>query len=202
MQKISIFRHFGTKWPIFGQNGQKGIFSKKALGTFFPPLGYSIWDFHKVPPKNKKSHFNTISTTICSEYFTKISASESIAFSIYHRFCRGGRENLRVAKIYRKFPQNWPVRTKKTFFCSKIGKLTWKFVPDHFWGPETHFWPLKMCILKSYTQKINFKILRKKLKIIFSSFLPPFKNQLHKKAMNEILSFFVDKCLFTMLTPG
>ena len=71
--------------------------------------------FTKCTQKIKKSYFNTISTTICSEYFSKISASESISFSIYHRFCRGGRENLRVAKIDRKFPQNWPVRTKKKF---------------------------------------------------------------------------------------
>ena len=25
-------------WTVFGQNGRNGIFFKKALGTFFPPL--------------------------------------------------------------------------------------------------------------------------------------------------------------------
>ena len=94
----------------------------KVCRNYPPPsslrvIPYGI--FTKFTQKIKKSHFNTISTTICSEYFTKISASESISFSIYHHFCRGGRENLRVAKIYRKFPQNWPVRTKK-FFVQKL----------------------------------------------------------------------------------
>ena len=36
IRKTSIFGHFGAKWPIldsFGQNGQKGIFIKKVVGT-------------------------------------------------------------------------------------------------------------------------------------------------------------------------
>ena len=28
----------GQFWTVFGQNGRNGIFFKKALGTFFPPL--------------------------------------------------------------------------------------------------------------------------------------------------------------------
>ena len=34
--KTSIFGHFGPKWPIFGQNGQNGIFffQKNACNIF------------------------------------------------------------------------------------------------------------------------------------------------------------------------
>ena len=133
----------------------------KVCRNYPPPsslmvIPYGI--FTKFTQNIKKSHFNTISTSICSQYFTKISASESISFSIYHHFCRWSRGNVRVAKIDRKFLQNWLVCTKNFLF--KNWEINLKMCTRPFLRSRNSFLAIKNVYLEVVYPK-NFKILRK-----------------------------------------